>query len=174
MKPLYAIILIACAGCLCSCGGKKNDPQSLIVAKWTLQQEHVVVTYDNATYMDTVLKAGGATHGVALFNSDGSYSSSSVYYTGSTGSLQGLPPSDQNNTGTYSYSGSKFKIIPGLAGWYSFISGSSTPPVTNSSATQITSLTQSALTVHTDLNYTITNNTGAHTIDQACDLYYTR
>ncbi|MGN6178543.1 MAG: hypothetical protein ACTHNW_05150 [Mucilaginibacter sp.] len=173
MKPLYTFSLFACAICFFSCGSKKSaDPQSPIVAKWTLQQEHVVVTVDNATTLDTVLKPIGSTYGTIQFNSNGTYSASSVYNTGGTSLQQTIGPSSQSITGTYSYSTTAFSIKPGFAGWYAYVTGSSTPPVTNLSTVQITSLTQSALNASTVVNFSVTTGTGPHTINQACDYSY--
>jgi len=174
MKSLHLFIVFACLTCFFSCGSKKSDPQSPIVAKWTLQQEHVVVTVDNTTTLDTMLTSGGATHGMAQFNSNGSYSSSAGYDPGNTSLSNKVPASSQSNTGTYSYSGTAFSIQPGLAGWYSYVTGSSTTPVTNSSTIQVTSLTPSALNVHTSINFSVTYSPGTHTISQVCDFYYTK
>jgi hypothetical protein len=46
MKATPVLVLVAYAACFFSCGSQKSDPQSPIVGKWSLQQEHVVVYLD--------------------------------------------------------------------------------------------------------------------------------
>lgn len=172
MKPIHILTLVACSIFLFSCGSKKSDPQSPIVAKWTLQQDHAVLYKDGVKTLDTVLTAGGPTQGMAQFNSDGSYRSTSVFST--TNLYSRVSPSSTNVTGTYSYSASAFTVKPGLAGWFVFVAGSSTPATGYSSATQVTSLTGSNLNVATSNTFSVTDGTGAHTYTESNELFYTK
>ena len=175
MRSIYALLTFTCALFICACSPNKSSaPQNPIVAKWTLHQEHVVVTVDGATQLDTVLTAQGATYGTAQFNSDGSYSSSAGYDPGNTSLFNTVPASSQSSKGTYSYSTSGFSVVPGLAGWYSYGTGSSTTPTTSGRIIQVTSLSSTALDVHTSITIGVTTGTGAHTITQVSDYYYTK
>src|ERR1700744_1873690 len=98
MRSISTIILLACAACFFSCRSKNSDPQVSIVAKWNLQQEHVVVYRDDAKVLDTVLTASGQTHGMAQFNSDGSYTSLAAYAGNTSSIIQTVPPSSESNT----------------------------------------------------------------------------
>lgn len=163
MKPLYFLVLSACVTFFCSCNPKKSDPQNPIVAKWTLQQEHAVLYKDNVKIVDTVLNASGATSGNIQFKSDGSFSSSSVFFPDN--SLNpGQQPSNASAAGTYSYSASSFSISPKPAGWYTFFTGTSSLSTGYSSAAKITSLSGSNLNLTNVSTFTVTdNNLMAHT-----------
>jgi hypothetical protein len=175
MKPICVLFILACAVCLSACSpNKSSNPQNPILGKWTLKQQHVIVTVDGATQLDTTLIAQGATYGTVQFNADGSYSSSAGYDPGNTSIFNKVPATSQSSVGTYSYSASNFSVMPGLSGWYSYGTGSSSTPTTSGRIVQVTSLSSSALNVHTSITIGVTTGTGAHTITQASDFYYTK
>lgn len=171
MKSLFALVLVAYVACFFSCGAQKSDPQSPIVGKWSLQQEHVVVYLDNVNTIDTVLIANGPTQASVQFNGNGNYTSSSFYSAG-TNLYSKIPPSSANVTGTYTYSASAFTVKPGLAGWFGVVTGSSTPPTMDSATIKIISLNSSGLDIATTETFGITNGTGPHTYVENNEYYY--
>lgn len=174
MKRIYLLLFLISAVCFFSCRKDNTSPQALIVGKWILQQQHVVMTIDNVTKTDTILTASAITHATAQFNKDGTYSSASVYMPANN-SLNTFPgPSTANNTGKYSYSGSVFTVVPGLAGWFNFGVGTSSPPTGVSSSIQVTQLDGSHLTIHAADAFTVTNGTGQHTYSELFDFYYSK
>jgi hypothetical protein len=173
MKPLLILLFAVCVACFYSCSpGHDVTPQNLIVAKWNLQQQHAVLYEDNIKITDTVFNASAITFGVAQFNNNGSFTSSSVYRQGGNSLLAAA--SNESTMGTYTYSANAFTITPGLAGWFSYVTGSSTSPTGNSTSAQVTTLTSSNLDIHATSTFGTTNITGPHTFNLEFDYYYTR
>lgn len=173
MKINHLPILFALASCVFSCGSKKSDPQSPIVAKWTLQKEHVVLVEDNAKQMDTIITPLGSTNASVEFKSDGSYSSSSVYVTDPNSLSSIIAPSNSNNTGTYIYKSNSFSVSAGLSGWYVFVVGASAPASGYTYTAEVTSINSTSLNIHTNSTVTITN-TGTHNYVEDLYFYYTK
>jgi hypothetical protein len=160
--------------CFFSCTKDTNSPQALIVGKWTLHQQHVLLTIDNITKIDTIFTASGTAYATAQFNNDGTFSSASAYRPDNT-SLSTWPgPTSGNTTGTYSYSGSVFTIVPGLSGWFSFGVGISSPPTDVSSSIRIAQLDHSSLTVHDTNAFTLTIGSASHTYSEVDEYYYNK
>jgi hypothetical protein len=171
MKTLFTSLLLACLAFFFSCGSNKNS-QSAIVAKWNLQQQHAVLYKDNVKIIDTVYNAAAKTYGTAQFNANGTFTSASVYTP--PGNTLASVPTTANSTGTYSYSSTSFSIIPGLAGWFVYVTGTSSLSTSASYSAQVTSLTSSNLDIHTTNTFTVTDYTGTHIYNGTSDLYYTR
>jgi hypothetical protein len=172
MKSVFTLLLLAYAICLFSCGSDKNS-QSAIVAKWNLQQQHAVLYRDSVKITDTVYNASAQTYGTAQFNANGTFSSSCVYTPG--GNTLASTGSSASSTGTYSYTSTSFSIVPGLAGWFVYVAGTSSISTSGASySAQVTTLTNSNLTIHSTSTYTATNITGIHYYSETSDLYYTR
>ena len=172
MKLLYILIIFAFVGCFFSCGGKSTNSPVTITGKWNLQQEHAVLYEDSVKIIDTVYNASAKTYGTAQFNADGTFSSSSLLTPANT-SLTNVPTA-ANTKGTYSYSANVFTISPGLAGWFSYATGSSSGPIDDSSSIQLTTLSSSNLDIHGTVTFGITNNTGLHIFTEVADYYYTK
>jgi hypothetical protein len=174
MTRRHFLLFSIAIACFCSCGKDNTSPQYSIVGKWNLQQQHVVMYLDKVKITDTILAASSTTYATAQFNQDGTFNSMAVYRPDNTSLLQNPGPSSANTTGSYSYSGGVFTLVPGLAGWFSFGVGSSSPPTGVSSSIQITQLTASKLAVHTEGTFTVTYNNGSHAYDQLFDFYYSK
>jgi len=174
MDRKYLLLFAVCAICFFSCGRDNVAPQSLIVGKWNLQQQHVVLDSNNVKVIDTILDASSTTYATAQFNSDGTYSSSSVYRPAVLLLLSKFQPTNQSNVGTYSYSANTFTVVSGLAGWFTFAIGSSAPPTGVSNSVQITQLDATHLNVHTENTITVTYDNGQHSYDESFDFYYTK
>jgi hypothetical protein len=179
LKPMnrkHILLLAICMGCLLSCGKSNTNPApaSAIVGTWHLQQQHVLMYQDTTILADTTLAAAATTYGTAQFNSDGTFSSSSVYFSGNATSLTGPPPSEQKSSGKYNYSGSIFTISPGLAGWYTYAFGTTGPISNIVFSIHITQLTSTKFTVHMEDKFVATTVTGTHTFDEVLDYYYSK
>ena len=176
MNRKHFLLLGICTGFLCACHEKNNTPTPVgpIVGTWTLQQQHVFMYQDTTTLADTTLSATATAYGTAQFNADGTFKSSSVYLAGNGSSLSSPPPVEQKTTGKYNYSNNVFTISPGLAGWYTFVIGT-TGALTNVSFTiNITQLTASRLTMHTDNKFTATTATGTHNFELVLEYDYSK
>jgi len=167
---LFLISLV----CFFSCGKDNTSPPVSIIGKWNLQQQHVVMYKDKVKITDTVLTASATTYATAQFNKDGTFSSAAVYRPNNTSLLQFPGPSSSNDNGTYSYLGNVFTVTPGLSGWFIFGVGTSSPPTGVSFSIQVTQLTASLLTIHTENTFTVTNGPVPHAYDEVFDLYYTK
>jgi len=172
LKRLFTLVLLACSCCFFSCGEKSEPSPIILVTTWNLQHEHAVLYEDNVKIIDTVYTASAKTYATVQFNANDTFSSSSLY-TPSNTTLLNVPTSGAT-TGTYSYSANSFTIVPGLAGWFSYATGSSSGPVDESSSTQITTLSSSDLDIHATGTFGITNSTGVHIFNEVIDYYYTR
>jgi len=176
MNRKHFLLFAICMGCLFSCGKNNNNPTpvSSIVGTWHLQQQAVLLYQDSVKITDTTLAAAATAYGTAQFNADGTFSSSSVYFSGNSSSLTNPPPSTGKSSGKYSYSNNVFTISPGLAGWYTFVRGSTGPLSNISSSIAITQLTATHLTVHTDNKFTLPTSTGTYNFEIVLDNAYSK
>ncbi len=175
MNLKYFLLVIVSLSCFFSCGKNHNPgPQNLIAGNWNLQQQHVLFEQDSVKLADTMLSATATTYGTVVFNSDGTFSSSATYFSGSTSLNTGLPPSQANSAGKYSYTNNVFTVSPGLAGWYAFAIGATGQATNTTQTIQITQLTDTKLTVHAENKFTLPTSTGAHAFDEVSDYYYSK
>jgi hypothetical protein len=182
MNTFYKTLLInssfALGCCLFSC---KNEPnavsqQTLILGKWNLQQQHVLLLRDGVKTVDTVYTANAATntYAYAVFNSDGTDSTRSVYNPGNLNLQTNAPgPSAASSVGTYSIMNSTFNGSFGIAGWFSYAVGSSGVTTPGSAMYKIMLLNASNLNVQGQVSFTVTNS-GTHTYQETSYYYYTK
>ncbi|MBS1500817.1 MAG: hypothetical protein JST32_02060 [Bacteroidetes bacterium] len=189
MHNLYRLLLlvfIACGWTACKSNGNylpvPNDAKSLIVGKWILQQQKFVQYVDGVKKADTILNATPFSLAFVRFNSDGTFSSSSIYSSGNSAGLGGgiTNVSDDSN-GTYAFSGAVFSVSAPIAG---FGNGSNTlvlgtsgsiPVVTPiSNSIKIVELTPSKMNLHTEYVYTYTVNNISQTYKIGNDYYYSK
>jgi hypothetical protein len=168
MKTSNLLITIVLACVFYSCGGGKNispSQQSLIVGKWTLQQEHMVISVNGTTKTDTTVSASANNQGDANFSKSGNFTSAGFAIIGTVGSLSSSPVVETDSTsGVYSIANNQLSLNVPVAGFIlgSFVTfGSSGPgklPVYSlASQTKITQLSQSALILQADFLYTETS-----------------
>lgn len=169
----------------CSKGGtnKPSNQAQLLIGKWNLQQQKLVLYVDNIKQKDTVYLASVNQAGVIRFNNDGTYNSA-CYFNGlpnnGTGSLNTYSAQD-STYGTYKINTSNLDFDNGIAGFDGFTFYTSTTPggipptitgIVRSS--QVTMLTSSKLNIHTELSYSISIATGSKPYKYEDDFYYTR
>lgn len=175
MKRKIFLVVIVGVSCFFACGKNHNPgPQDLIVGSWNLQQQHVLFQQDSVKLADTMLSATATTYGKVVFNADDTFSSSATYFSGGTSLTTGLPPSQANSAGTYSYTNNVFTVYPGLSGWYAFAIGASGQATNATQTIQITQLTATKLTVHAENKFTLPTSTGTHAFDEVSDYYYSK
>ena len=191
MNRIYFLsILILATVFLNSCGkggktmGLTQSSQSLIVGKWTLQQEKYVQYIDGVKKQDTVINASQNNLALVQFNKDGTFTSTSSYLSGvATGSLNsGVSNASASTSGTYSFAGTVFSMssyVTGLASgnssFYGFTTATSIPVYSAvSSAMQINELTANRLNLHIEVIYTLTINSVPQTYKTVGDYFYTR
>jgi hypothetical protein len=121
--------------------------------------------------IDTVYNASAKTSGTVQFNTNGTFSSSSLL-TPQGDSPYNVPSA--SNSGTYSYSPGVFTIVPGLSGWFAYNAGSGSELTDDSSSAQVTTLTASNLDIHITLTIGVTSKAGFHAFFQVTDYSYTR
>jgi len=168
--------MLAC--CLFSCKNDKGDvsQQTLILGKWNLQQQHLVLLIDGVKTVDTVFNADAATNTYAylVFNTNGTDSSRSVYNPGTLNLETHAPGASRaSSIGTYSIANSIINGTFGASGWYSFATGSTGAATQESEVYQITLLSVSNLDLQEQLSFTVTNN-GTHTYQETSEFYYTK
>ena len=167
------LLLSALSVFLFSCQPDHNvKPQSQIIGDWTLQQQHAVQIIDGVKKVDTVYNASAFAIANLTFKLDNTYSSASVYHPGN--SLSSGPASSANYKGPYGLLGNTFNPTPSISGWYNNVVGSSTTPVSISNSVQITKLTASILTLHTENSFSVTYNSATHIYNVQSDFYYTK
>lgn len=169
---LFPLIFSICV--LFSCHKEGNTLQTLIVGKWTLQQQHAVLYIDNVKVIDTVYNASSYAYADVQFNSNGTFSTSSRYLPTALSQNLGTVPNTMNGNGTFSISGNVLTMKPGVAGWFTYPIGTSSLPTNSSFTLQENQLTSSKLSLHTTSSFTFTNSGGSHTYNEADDYYYTK
>jgi hypothetical protein len=185
MKIHNLLIVIALACVFYSCG--KSDTgvsqQNLIVGKWTLQQQHMIITVNSIKQTDSTVNASATNYGNISFDKNGTFTSAGYYTTVITGSLSSTPVAESDSTsGSYTFLGNQFLSAPvagfilGNSAAFTLATGSygTTPIYTLVSAySRIVRLSQSVLTLQTDYMY---NEKGqpAVTYENTNVYYYTR
>jgi hypothetical protein len=173
MKFRYLLLLFAFAGCIYSCKKDNNSPQSLIVGKWTLQQEHVVQYTDSVQKVDTVYSASVHTTAYIQFNSDKTYTTQSNYLPDNYLQSLGSPAYSSKGSGTYNYSNNVLTVSFGVADWFAYLVGSSGPITPATNIVQLTGLSATTLDIHTVNSFNYTNQ-GTHNFKVVSDLHYTK
>jgi hypothetical protein len=192
MRRIYhLLVLLSATTCVFSCknGNEVNISQSsakLIVGKWTLQQQHFVQYIGAAKYMDTTYTASQNSFSQIQFNSDGTFASASKYISNNNNTSlngnSGATNLESNSGGTYSFTGTDFSISAPIAGFGSdgaaFYGTTATAyapviaPISN--LAQITLLTSTRLTLHTEYVYSYTVNNVSQTYKTDNDYYYNK
>jgi len=155
-----------------------NFNQSMLIGSWTLQKEHFVQNINGALQLDTTETVSAYTAGKVQFNADGSFVSSA--YTGqndlnlASTNFVGV----DNAKGHYAFPGTVFTISPSLAGFIMLAPVATTgpPPVITpvSNTEQITTLTRSNFTLHTDVVVSYATASAVMTYENVTDYYYSR
>lgn len=160
-----------------------NSEQTMIIGKWNLQKQSVVVLVNNVKQTDTSYLASDNNAGYVNFKNDGTYSSVSVSRSdagsGNLGSGASNITSVDSTSGTYHFVNAVFAMsTPGVAGFGSSFYGTTATetPVLNilSRSATITKLTTTDLALHVELVYTATTSTESKTYQTGSDYYYTK
>ncbi len=191
MKRLYFLFIPAILTLLAACGGKNNSPVPnnnaiMLVGKWSLQTQKIVQYINGQQQPPISLAASNKNAAYAQFNQDGTYTSVSLYNSDGIGSTQlSAVYGEQTLGGNYSFSGSAFSLsTAGLAGLSDDVlvpPSSNTTVITSiptikiiSQSAQITQLTSSVLTLHTEYTTLQTIASVNTNYKYVQDYYYTR
>jgi hypothetical protein len=186
-RLLYFIIYCLLLSGLYACNnGKGNNPNpqnsQLLLGKWNLQQQNLVVYVDDKEQTDTTYLASTNQVGKAWFNKNGTYSSASYLNQFPSGVPSPLNVySAQDSTyGTYKINAQDLNLDNGIAGfdnfaYFSSTSGGAIPVISNvKRSSEVMILTSSKLNIHTELSYSISIATGSKAYKNEDDFYYTK
>lgn len=192
MRRIYAFFILSFLMCCLFACQKGNGTGSsylqpvLIVGKWNLQKENASLAINGVTQVDTSFTASSYSRGYAQFNIDNTfvsvgYSSQAINIGSLSGGTSGVVTRD-STTGIYSFSNSSFTVNAPIAGFGSYGGGAfgtttttDVPVISNTSkSVQITQLTASSLTIHSELLYTATTGTDSKNYKSEQDFFYTK
>ena len=193
MCKIYFLFVLALMVCTLSSCQKDNNggsivisPSKLIVGKWNLQKENISLAINGVTQVDTSFTASSYNKGYALFNSDNTfvsvgYSEQPINIGSLSGGTGGIISRD-STTGIYNFSNSTFTLNAPIAGFGSYggaYLGTTTttdvPVISNiSKSVQITQLTGSSLTLHSELMYTSITSAASANYKTEQDFFYTK